>query len=107
MQVAQELSGGNHELQILGVGVSLRYRRMVIEHQQNPGEYENAEGAEGQRAQIPSGVEVEHAPPHLGREEVEEDVLLDRHRVAQRALARAATENRAPDPRLLQLVELF
>ena len=37
MQVAQKQSRGDDELQVFRVGVGLRHRRMVIEHQRNAG----------------------------------------------------------------------
>src|SRR3989442_8671692 len=97
MQIAQEEAGGDNELQILGVGVGLRDRRMVIEHQQNAGDHQDKKGSESQRAQVPGRAEAEHAPPHLGGEKMKEDVLLDSERPVQRAGTGSAAENRAPD----------
>ncbi len=107
MQIAEKLPRGNHELQVLGIGICLRGRRVVVEHQQDSRDGENPEGAQSKCAQVPGRVELEHPLPHLGGKQVEEYVLLDRHRVVQSARSGAAAKHRAPDSRSAQFVEVF
>ena len=43
VQIAKKHSGGNHELQIFRIRVSLRSRRMVVEHQRDSGRDQDEE----------------------------------------------------------------
>src|ERR1700674_61250 len=79
---------------------------MVIEHQGNASGYSYEKGSEGQSAQIPSGAEAEHAGPRLGGEKVQEYVLLHSERPVQSAGSGPAAENRTPNPRAAQLLEV-
>ena len=106
VQVAQKQAGGNYELQILGVGVGLRHRGMVIEHQRDASRHQDEKRPEGQRAQIPGGAEAEHAGSYFGREKMEEYVLLDGERAVQSARPGPAAEHRTPHPRAAQLLEI-
>ena len=85
MQVAQKLPGRHHKLQVLSVGIGLRHGGMVVKHQQDSGDDQDSKRPQRQRAQIPGRVEFEHPLPYFGREQVQEDILLDRHRMAKRA----------------------
>ena len=60
----------------------------------------------GQRAQIPGRVKLEHPDPNFCRQQVQKDISLNLHRVAQRAFARAAAEHGAPHSGLPQLAEI-
>ena len=77
MQIAQKQSRRNHKLQILHVSISLRHRRMVIQHQQNAGDNQDEKRPQRKRAQVPRCAEAHHPFANLGREQMEEYVLLN------------------------------
>src|SRR5664279_4855958 len=79
---------------------------MVIEHQRNAGAHQYEKGSEGQCAQIPRRAEAEHSGPHLGREKVEEYVLLHSESPVQRTGSSPTAEHRTPNPGAAQLVEI-
>src|SRR5512146_1394633 len=77
---------------------------MVIEHQQDSGQDQNQERAERQRSEIPRCAELKHPSTRLYREQVQEDIVLDRLGMMQIAVAGSGPENRTPHSRLLQFV---
>src|SRR4029077_17371650 len=97
VQVAQKNPGSHNKLQVLHVRVSLRHRRMVIEHQQNAGGNQDKKSTERQRAQIPGGAELQGARPDFHREQMKEDILLDGLGAMQVTGAAAAAKYGAPD----------
>src|SRR5689334_10386465 len=106
MQVAQKYAGGHHKLQVLHVRICLRHRRVVIEHEQNAGGNQDENRAQGQRAQIPRGAELQRARADLYREKMKKDILLHGLRAMQVAGAAAAAKYRAPDFRVPDPLEL-
>ena len=75
VQVAQEQAVVDDVMQLLHVAVGLRDRRVVIEHQQNPGRDQD-DGAHERDAAEPVGVrEAEGLLPDLDRMHVQEEVL--------------------------------
>src|ERR1035441_5525099 len=78
---------------------------MVVEHQQNAGDYQDEECSESERAQIPRRAELQHALARLDREQVQEHVLLHKQRATQIAVAAAAAEDGPPDAVLAHLVD--
>src|SRR5208337_294726 len=85
VQIPEEKSRRYDKLQVLHVGVGLRHRRVVVQHEQNAGDDQDEERPEGQRAQKPSGAEVDHAFANFGGKQMEEDILLDGECTVQRA----------------------
>src|SRR6266566_9265367 len=79
---------------------------MVVQHEQDTRAYEDHKRPKRQRSQIPGRTEAHHPLAHLCGEQVQEDVLLDRHRTMEGACARTAAENCSPHPRPPQLVEI-
>ena len=65
VQVAQKHSRGHHELQVLHVGVGLRHRRMVVQHQQDSGDHQDQEGPQVSVPRIPGDAEVQRPLPDL------------------------------------------
>jgi hypothetical protein len=106
MQVAKKHSRSHHKLQVLHVRICLRDRRVVIEHQQNAGGDQDKESAQGQRAQIPRGAELQRARADLYRKKMKKDILLHGLRAMQVAGAAAAAKYRAPDFRVPDPLEL-
>src|SRR5271157_3174122 len=78
---------------------------MVVEHQQNAGDYQDEKSSEGERSQIPRGAELQHTLARLDGEQVQKHVLLHKQRAAQIAVATAAAEDGPPDSVLAHLVD--
>ena len=107
MEVAEEESGGDDELEVLHVGVGLGDGGVVVEHEQDAGGDEDEEGPEGEGSEVPGGAELQHSGADFGGEEVEEEVLLDGEGAMQRTVPGTATEDGAVHPVLLDLLHEF
>ena len=104
VQVAQKHARRDDVLQVFHVGIGLWDRGVVVQHQQNAGDYQNQESSEGESTQVPGRAELQHALAGLDGEQVQKHVLLHKQRATQIAVAAAAAKNGPPDSVLTHLV---